>query len=469
MIASMEVVIMTKTQNLTKGNTTHIILRFFFPMLLTNLLQQIYSFADTAIVGKGIGDNALAAVGNMSSLTFLILGFSLGMANGFSVVISQYYGAGDHSAMRKAVGNAVGLSLWIAVILTVFSTVFLQPIMLLMKTPEVILKESLTYGYIMFGGLAVTVAYNLCSGILRSIGDSKTPFYAILISAMTNIILDCVLIIGCRTGVAGAAAATVFSQGISALICFVRIRNIDVLRLSCRDMLIDKVIFGELLKNGLPMACMNSITAVGCIAVQFFVNRLGVAYTSAYSACSKYLNLFLMPGMTIGWAMSGFASQNHGAGKIERIREGLHVCLRIGVIAYLLLGAVMVLFPRFLARLTLSGEEPIRFVVQFLPVCGVMLIAVNFLFVYRSCVQGMGQPLVPMLSGILEMFLRMMTIVILMPEIGFLSTAFAEVLAWSGAFIVNRIAYGSVMQKAGGRNALYHAEMRQEKQTIVQH
>ena len=159
MIASMEVVIMTKTQNLTKGNTPYIILRFFFPMLLTNLLQQIYSFADTAIVGKGIGDNVLAAVGNMSSLTFLILGFS--------VVISQYYGAGDHSAMRKAVENAVGLSLWIAVILTVFSTVFLQPITLLMKTPEVILKESLTYGYIMFGGLAVTVAYNLCSGILR--------------------------------------------------------------------------------------------------------------------------------------------------------------------------------------------------------------------------------------------------------------------------------------------------------------
>ena len=185
---------MAQTYDLTKGKTTSIILKFFFPMLLTNMLQQIYTIADTMIVGKGLGDDPLAAVGNMSSLTFFIIGFSLGLTNGFSVSIAQAYGAKNTEGLRKSVAASIMLSAVITVILTAVSMIFLRPVLEILQTSEIIMADSLLYGYIIFGGLVTTIAYNLCASILRALGDSKTPFIAIVFSTIFNIVFNWVSI-----------------------------------------------------------------------------------------------------------------------------------------------------------------------------------------------------------------------------------------------------------------------------------
>lgn len=438
---------MEHTNNFMEGKVSAKLLGFFFPMLLTNILQQIYSVADTAIVGKGLGDYALGAVGNLSSLSLLIIGFSTGMANGFAVIIAQNYGAGNHSVLRKSIAISVKLSIVLTLILTAAGCLMLKPILLFMQTDKVILQDSLKYGYIIFGGLAAAIAYNLCSGILRSLGDSKTPFIAIMFSSAVNIALDCILILILHTGVEGVAIATILSQVISSFICFCKIRQMPVIQIKAEDFKNDIAMYLLLLKNGIPMACMNSVTAVGCMIVQSYVNDCGVAYTSAYSVCSKYLNLFMLPSLTAGFSISAFVSQNYGAGKVERIKKGVHVCLLIALISYVLLGLVMAFLPELLAGFMLSEEETISLAVEYLKICGAALILVNLLFVYRNSVQGMGYPLIPMLSGITEMVLRIPAIILLMPEIGFKATAYAEAAAWIGALTLNWIAYRIFIRK----------------------
>ena len=228
---------MAKANDLTNGRVSTLILKFYFPLLLTNMLQQMYNIADTAIVGKGLGDNALAAVGNISSLTFLIFGFSMGLANGFSVITAQSFGAKDYSKLRRSVTSSFLLCIIIALFLTALSTAFLKPVLGLLRTDETILHDGLVYGYCIFGGLIATIAYNLCSCILRALGDSKTPFIAIIISTFVNIILDTFFIFVLKTGVEGAAAATIFSQIVSAFICWLKIRKIDILNISKEDFL----------------------------------------------------------------------------------------------------------------------------------------------------------------------------------------------------------------------------------------
>lgn len=432
---------MNKNNDLTEGKVSAKLIGFFFPMLLTNLFQQIYSVADTAIVGKGLGDNALGAVGNLSSLSLLIIGFSMGMTNGFAVIIAQNYGGEKIKEVRRSIALSVKLSVIMAVILTVIGCVMLKPILLAMQTNEVLMSDGLKYGYIILGGLAVTVAYNLCSSILRSFGDSKTPFIAIIISSAVNIALDCILIFLFHTGVEGAAAATVFAQGLSAFICCMKIRNISDLQISREDFDGHKDMYYLLLKNGLPMACMNSLIALGCMVVQRYVNDCGTEYTSAYSACSKYLNLFILPSLTVGFAVSAFVSQNYGAGKTKRIRQGVRVGVGIALTSYLLLGTIMVVFPKQLAGFMLNEPETISLSAEYLRICGVALILPNLLFVYRNAVQGMGYPVIPMLSGITEMVIRIPTIIFLLPIIGFKATAFAECFAWVGALALNLITY----------------------------
>lgn len=439
---------MAQTYDLTKGNVTKVIIKFFFPLFFTNLLQQLYNIADTIIVGKGISDDALAAVGNMSSLTFLIIGFSMGLANGFSVSTAISFGAKKYDKLRRALASSIKLCIFITVILTGLSIFFLKDILILMKTDEKILKDSLIYGYIIFGGLFTTIAYNMCAFTLRSLGDSKTPLIAIVVSSIVNISLNCITIFLFGMGVDGAAIATILSQVVSTLICYNKLRKIDILKLTKEDFRTDFSLYIELFRNGLPMALMNSITAIGCMVVQYFVNDLGVAYTTAYAACSKYINLFMQPGCTAGFAMSSFTSQNYGAGQYRRIKEGLFVCLKIALIAYVTLGSVMILFPETLAKIMLSTSEPIKLAKQFLPICGSMIIFVDCLFVFRSGCQAMGRPFIPMISGIVEMIMRIATIVFLVDHVAFRATALAECSAWFSAFALNSVCFVVILRKA---------------------
>ena len=431
----------------TKGSPARLILGFFWPLLMTSMLQQLYNFVDTLIVGKGLGDNALAAVGNMGSLFFLIIGFSLGLSNGFGIMIAQSFGAKQYDRLRRNVAATIQLALALTLLLTLISLPLLPTALRLLRTDEVIMADSLKYGRVIFAGLFSAIAYNISSGMLRSLGDSKTPLKAILVSSVLNLGLDSFFIFVLHTGVEGAALATVISQIVSTLICLRQLRKIEFIHLHREDFRNERSLYLGLLKNGLPMAFMNSITAIGCMVVQFFVNGYGVIYTSAYSVCSKYNNLFMNPAFTVGNAMSAYASQNFGAKEYGRIREGLRVCLRIALVAYLALGSLMIFFSRPLAELLLDGDAAISLVENYLPLTGVALIAVDFLFVFRSACQGMGFPLLPMCSGILEMVLRICVIAFFMKSLGFQATAWAEAAAWSGAMLMNMVTYFRIIRK----------------------
>lgn len=430
-----------KRIDFTTGSPLKLILAFYWPLLLTSMLQQFYNFADTWIVGKGLGDNALAAVGNMGSLFFLIVGFSFGLANGFSVLVAQSFGAKDYDTMRNRLAGVIELGIILAIFLSTVSVVFLPHALRLLRTDSLIMHDSLIYGYIIFGGISTNIAYNISSAVLRALGDSKTPLKAIITSSILNIGLNSLFIFVFHMGVEGAAIATIIAQIVSAFICINRLRHIEIIKLEKNNFRAGFKAFAELLKNGLPMAFMNSITAIGCMVVQYFVNGAGVVYTAAYAACSKYLNLFMNPASTAGNAMSAYTSQNYGAKEYKRIRDGLFVCLGIAATSYVILGSLMIFIPAKLAAILLSGTEQIRLVCEFLPRCGLMMIFVDTLFVVRSAVQGMGKPMLPMVSGILEMFLRIFTISFFIGRIGFPATAYAEISAWIGALIVNAFAF----------------------------
>ncbi len=429
------------TNDFTKGSISKVLLRFFFPMLLTNILQQIYSFADMVIIGKGIGDNALAAVGNFSTISFFLIGFTMGITNGFSVNIAHSYGEKNYRSLRKAIATSINLTAVFAIAFTITGLLLLNPILIAAKTDASIMKDCLSYGYVILGGLFITAAFNLVSSVLRAVGDSKTPFLAISISSITNILLDLLTIYVFDLGVMGPAYATVFSQLISVFICCFKLYKIPELKLAKEDFAIDFRLNIELLKNGIPMACMNSITSVGCIFVQSCINEYGVIYTSAYSACSKYLNLFMLPGITMGFSISAFTGQNFGARAYARIHSGVKAACSIALVSTLLLGSVLYFFSYQLAKLMLTGNAAIEYTAAFLRFFAFTLILLNLLFVFRSCVQGLGKPFLPMCSGIVEMLIRIPVIYIGLQQCGFQAAAYAEGFAWIGAFMINLIAY----------------------------
>lgn len=432
---------MTTTQNMTEGNSYKILLRFFVPMLFTNLLQQAYSFADTVIVGKGLGDNALAAVGNISSLSLLIIGFSTGITAGFSVIFAQKYGSHNLFELRKSIASSLLLTVLLSLLLTWVSLCTIKTFLSAIDTPDAIFRDSLTYGSVILGGLTATMTYNLLSGILRALGDSKTPFLAIVVSSLFNILLDCVFLFVLHMGVVGAAIATVLSQAVSAFLCLWKLRKLPELKLTRADFHISFSLCFELLKNGISMACMNSVTAIGCMLVQTYVNGLGVIFISAYSACNKYINLFMLPSVTVGFALSSFIGQNYGAKKQNRIREGVRFGVIIAFISFITLGLALFSFPEFWSSLLLNETDTILLVAQFLRIIGGLFLPLNLLFIYRSTLQGMGKPFIPMCSGILEMLLRILTIVLFLPKYGFIVTAYAEVIAWIGALGLNYVTY----------------------------
>lgn len=432
---------MQRSCDLTKGRVSTRLLSFFFPMLVTNTLQQAYTFVDTIIVGKGIGDQALGSVGNLSSLILLITGFLTGIMNGFSVNIAQSYGSGNYNLLRKCIAHSIRLCVTITAALTLISLIFLKTLLISMQTSPFLMRDSLQYGYIFFSGLIVTALYNLCSCILRALGDSITPFKAIITASVTNILFDYLLIFFFHSGVKGAAFATVFSQAISVLVCCHKLHKNDLFRLRLEDFAKDRAVAQSLLHNGIPAACMNSVTAVGCMVVQGYVNALGAGFTSAYSACSKYLNLAMLPSLTAGFSLSAFVSQNKGAGSIQRIRKGVWVGIVIAFVSWLAVGSLMILMPDQLARLMLNEAETISLTAEFLRICGSMLLLLNLLFVFRNTVQAMGHPLIPMCSGILEMALRILVSMILMTRIGFCAAVYAECFAWFGALLLNVSAY----------------------------
>ena len=329
--------------DMTSGSPMRIILSFTFPIFLGNVFQQFYNMADAVIVGKFVGTGALAAVGSTGTIMFLIYGFVVGMTAGFTVLTAQKFGAGDMRAMRKTVSGACILSLIIGVILTAAFMLLMKPWLELMNTPDDIFGDAYSYIMIISAGILAQMLYNLLASILRALGNSRVPLYFLILSALLNIVLDLVLIIFFHMGTAGAAVATVISQGVSGLLCMAYIvKEVPILRMCREDWHLSGSLLGKQLRIGIPMALQYSITAIGTMMVQSSLNILGSTLVAAFTAASKIEQVVTQAYVAMGTTMATYGAQNMGAGNVARIRSGFKSCTVLGII-YSFAAAVLVM------------------------------------------------------------------------------------------------------------------------------
>lgn len=428
---------MAYTKNMTEGKPFPIIFAYFIPILCSSIFQQLYSMVDTIVVGKGIDDMALAAVGATGSISFFIFGFIMGLGSGMAVLMAQAYGAGDYQYLRKVITMGFISCGLVAVVMMALSLVAVEPVLLLLNTDPIIMEDALLYIEIIIWGIPLTLIYNCLSAILSALGDSRTPLVAVIISSVINVILDILFIMGFHMGVEGAAIGTLIAQSCSGVFCFMKVRKIPFVHLNKEDWQLDiRLIFSQF-KIGVPVAFMNSVTAIGCLLLQYFVNKLGVNYTAAYSACSRITQFLIQPSTAVGMTISTYAGQNLGAGKYDRIRQGLKAASKITLTITVLATAFLIFLPRTLASLFLSDTVIIDLSIDYLRICGVMMWSIAFLFLVRSTLQGMGSTLIPMVSGFLELAARVIMILLLAKRFGYAAIAIAEVTAWFSAFALN--------------------------------
>ena len=396
-------------RDMTVGKPGKIILNFTIPIFIGNIFQQLYSMVDTVIVGKFVGNEALAAVGSCGTLMFLILGFLMGLTAGFTVVTAQHFGAGNMRAMRQSVASASVLSAVISVLMTVLSMSFMKQILHLMHTPEDIYGEAYSYIMIICGGIVAQVLYNLLASILRALGNSKIPLYFLILAALLNIVLDLVFIIVFHLGAAGAAWATVISQGISGILClFYIIKAVPELYLKREDWHMNWNLAGWQMKIGLPMAFQYSITAIGTIMVQTALNTLGSLAVASFAAATKIEQVVTQAYVAMGTTMATYCAQNTGAKKIDRVRQGFRSATIMGSIYAVVTGAVLILGGKYLTILFVKDNltQVMGMVDIYLRCVSIMFIPLLVVNVYRNGIQGMGFGLLPMMAGIAELIGR---------------------------------------------------------------
>lgn len=425
------------TRDLTNGSPMKLIIGFMLPLFLGMLFQQFYNMVDTAIVGQYLGVKALAGVGSTGSINFLVLGFVQGVCTGFAIPVAQMFGAKDHSAMRKYVGNTIWISAIFAVVLTTVTCLLCADILTWMNTPADCFNEAYNYIFVIFLGIPVTFLYNILSGIIRSVGDSKTPLYFLIISSLLNISLDLFMMIVLDMGVLGASLATVISQLVSGVLCLIyMIKRFEILHLSREEMRISRYYIGRLCGVGIPMGLQYSITAIGSILIQTAVNGLGSTYVAAVTAGSKVSQLLCCPFDAMGSTMATFGGQNIGAGKIGRVKRGLFDCSCLGV-GYSIIGfLVILLFGRNIAMLFVNDtnggsiEEILELAQRFLVLNGVFYIPLAFVNIVRFLIQGMGFSQIAIFAGVFEMVARGVVALALVPFLGFDAVCFANPAAW---------------------------------------
>ena len=421
------------TKDMTTGSPAGIIVNFTIPIFIGNMFQQFYSMADTVIVGKFVGNAALAAVGACGTLMFLILGFLQGLTAGFTVITAQHYGAGNLKAMRQSVASAVKLSAVVSVILTVLSMTTMKQILYLMNTPADMYSQA--YGYIMVicGGIVAQVLYNLLSSILRAIGDSRRPLYFLILAAGLNIILDLVFIVKFHMGAEGAAYATVISQGISGILCLIYIgKKVPELHLKREDWKMNWDLAKWQMAVGFPMAFQYSITAIGTIVLQASLNTLGSVAAAGFAAACKIEQVVSQAYVALGTTMATYCAQNMGAGKIDRIRKGFRSGTWIGIIYAIVTGVLVITAGKYMTILFVSENVSAitSYVNTYLCCVGVSFVPLVFVNVYRNGIQGMGFGLLPMTAGIAELIGRSAAAVMASHFGSYVGMCFAGPVAW---------------------------------------
>jgi len=424
----------TMTRDLTEGRPLKLILSFAMPMLFGVLFQQFYSFVDTAVVGRYLGAERLAAVGATGSVNFLVIGLCLGLCSGFSIPVAQAFGAKNEKEVRRCVWHAVILSAVLSVVFAAMATILCKPLLRLMNTPEEILDASASYIGIIFAAIPCCVLYNMAGGILRALGDSRTPVAFLIFASLINIVLDLFLIIVCRMDVAGAAVATAVSQLLSGIGCvIVMIRRFPLLHLEKEDRKYDPVLSRKMLGTGLPMGLQFSITAIGSVLVQWSVNGLGVNAVAAVSAAVKLSAFFACVFDALASTMATYAGQNMGARKLDRIHQGLRCASAIGTVYCILAFGTVALFARPLLGVFIDADaapEVTAMGIRFLTINAAFYIPLLFVNIVRLSIQGMGFTRVAMLAGLSEMLARTAVAVYAVPAIGFTGACLASPAAW---------------------------------------
>ena len=423
-------------KDMTNGSPSKHILGFAVPMLFGMLFQQFYNLVDTIIVGKTLGVEALAGVGATGSINFMIIGFCMGVCNGFVIPVAQCFGAKKPADLRKYVFNGYICSIVFAIVLTLASVIFCRRILIIMNTPADIIDHAYNYIVVIFIGIPTVFLYNMVSGVIRSLGDSKTPVVFLVLSSIINVVLDFFLILVCKMGVAGAGWATVTSQLISGLTCLIYMyKKYDILKGDKSERVLDRRFITNLCMNGVPMGLQYSITAIGSTILQAAVNTLGSTYVAARTAGSKMFNFTCCPFDALGSTMATYAGQNVGAAKIKRLGQGVRSAMIIGSV-YSVLSLIALYFTTdYIALLFVNASETtiIALTRQFILASACFYIPLTGVNVVRFCIQGMGFSVFAISAGILEMIGRAFAAIILIPSIGFMGACLASPIAWIAA------------------------------------
>ncbi|MCM1023537.1 MAG: MATE family efflux transporter [Prevotella sp.] len=457
---------MAGSKDLTKGKPMSLILGFGIPLLFGFLFQQLYNVADTAIVGRFLGYKALAAVGSTGSVNFLVIGFVMGVCNGFSIPVAQMFGAGDFKQLRRYVTNSLWLCISLAAVITAATLIFCAEILKFTNTPEDIFERAHTYIFTVFAGIPAYFLYNMTAGILRSLGDSKTPVSWLVIASVVNIVLDIVFIFFFHLDVFGAALATVIAQFVSGFGCLRQVcRGYAVLKTDRDDWHFSGKHIGRLFLMGLPMGLQYSITAIGSVMLQTSVNGLGTEYVTAVTAANKLSMFVCCPFDAMGSTMATYAGQNVGSQKWDRLNKGLGACVLLGAIY----AAAAFLFLFFagneLAMIFLDEDSKrlVPLVKQFLTILSAFYFPLALVNIVRFFIQGMGFSPAATFAGILEMIGRWF-ISHMVRIYGFIAVCFASPTAWVLADLFLIPAYficrkqlmkksAAVPETAAGRNA----------------
>ena len=423
----------TAQYDMTAGNPTKIILNFTLPIFIGNVFQQFYNMADAVIVGKFVGTKALAAVGSTGTIMFLIYGFVVGMTAGFTVLTAQKFGAGDLPAMRRTVAGASFLSLIIGLILTASFMILMRPWLHLMNTPSDIYADAYAYIMIISGGILAQMLYNLLASILRALGNSKVPLYFLILSALLNIALDLFFIIVFHMGAAGAAIATIISQGVSGLLCLLYIiKKVPVLHMTREDWHPTGVLLRKQIQIGIPMALQYSITAIGTMMVQSSLNILGSTLVATFTAASKIEQVVTQAYVALGTTIATYGAQNMGAGNIPRIRKGFCASTTIGILYSFAAAALVMTVGKYMSYLFVS--EDVALIIDsvdiYLKCVGAFFIPLTIVNIYRNGIQGLGYGLLPMMAGVAELIGRGIVAVIAARQRSYLGVCLASPAAW---------------------------------------
>ena len=418
---------------MTSGSPAKLIFGFAIPMFLGLLFQQFYSMVDTLIVGKFLGVNPLAGVGSTTSLNFMVLGFCMGVCNGFAIPVAQMFGAKEEHRLRRYVTNGAWLCIVFSIVITLVVVAVCRPVLVLMQTPEEIFEYAYVYIVIVFWGIPCTFLYNILAAIIRSLGDSKTPVIFLAISSGINIVLDLVFVLVFDMGVEGPAIATVLAQGISGIIClWYMYRKFPVLHASREEWRPEFSYMGKLCYIGIPMGLQYSVTAIGTLVLQAAVNGLGAAVVAGVTAGQK-INAFIQcPLEALGQTMAPYAGQNMGAEKYDRIGKGLKSAVGMGFAVSVLCFVLAIFFGKQLTMLFVDASETmiISYSYQFLLYCTGGYCLLTLVNTVRFTIQGMGFSVFAILSGIMEMIARILAATVVVQMIGFAGTCLAHPMAW---------------------------------------